>query len=71
MNDDQRLSDDQVQDRLQAAFDALGAGDGETTYGGAAMRSARRTLEALGRVVDTRRSQQQATNDNHKDHIET
>jgi len=71
MNDDQRLSDDQVQDRLQAALDALGAGGGESTYGDSAMRSARRALEALGRVVDTRRSEQLATNDNHKGHIET
>lgn len=70
MNDNQRLSDHQVRDRLQAALEALGGGDGETTYGASAMRSARRTLEALERVVESRRSQQRATNDNQKGHVE-
>lgn len=64
MNDNGQLNDDQVQDRLRAALEALGIGDGQTVYGDTAMRSARRVLSALQVAVLSRQSEGVAMNDN-------
>jgi hypothetical protein len=45
--DEKRLNDNEVDDRIKAALEALGTARGITTAGDAALRAARRALHLL------------------------